>query len=64
MLGGQPNHGLQLCFPFQLHASGWDLRLYDDSDYLSIDEIVELLSGPLGFTCWVSFAQIFSFIYC
>ena len=23
-----------------------------------------LLSGPLGFTCWISFAPVFSFTYC
>ena len=23
-----------------------------------------LLSGPPGFTCWISFALVFSFIYC
>ena len=32
MLGGQPNHGWQLCFPLKLHASGSDFRLYDSSD--------------------------------
>ena len=32
MLGGQPNHGWQLCFPLSLHASGSDFRLYDGSD--------------------------------
>ena len=29
MLGGQPNHGWQLCFPLKLHAGGSDFRLYD-----------------------------------
>ena len=32
MLGGQPNHCLQLCFPLKLHADGSDFRLYDCSD--------------------------------
>ena len=32
MLGSQPNHGWQLCFPLQLHAGGSDFRLYDGSD--------------------------------
>ena len=32
MLGGQPNHGCQVCFPLLLHAGGSDLRLYDGSD--------------------------------
>ena len=32
MLGGQPNHGWQLCFPLELHAGGSDFRLYDSSD--------------------------------
>ena len=36
---------------------------------LSIDEIVGAwyfgcLSGPPGFTCWISFAPVVSFIYC
>ena len=40
MLGGQPNHGWQLCFPLELHAGGSDFRLYDGSDLdLSIDEM-------------------------
>ena len=32
MLGGQPNHGCQLCYPLLLHAGGSDFRLYDGSD--------------------------------
>ena len=32
MLGGQPNHGWQLCFPLKLHTSGSDFRPYDGSD--------------------------------
>ena len=68
MLGGQPEHGWQLCFPISLQAGGSDFRLHDSSD-LSIDEISRglmlwLLSGPPGFTCWISFAPVFSFIYC
>ena len=39
MLGGQPNHGWQLCFPLQLHAGGSDFRPYDGSD-LSTEEMV------------------------
>ena len=36
---------------------------------LSIDEMVGAwcfgcLSGPPGFTCWISFAPVFSLIYC
>ena len=43
----------------------WRFRL----KVLSIDEIVGAecfgsLSGPPGFTCWISFAPVFSFIYC
>ena len=43
----------------------WRFLLKD----LSIDEMVGTLcfgslSGPLGFSCWVSFASVFSFIYC
>ena len=33
MLGGQPNHIWQLCFPHLLHAGGSDLRLYDSSEF-------------------------------
>ena len=32
MLGGQPYHGWQLCFPLKLHADGSDFRPYDGSD--------------------------------
>ena len=32
MLGGQPNHGWQLCFPLKLHAVGSHFRLCDGSD--------------------------------
>ena len=43
----------------------WWFQLKD----LSIDEMVGAwcfgcLSGPPGFTCWISFAPVFSFIYC
>ena len=43
----------------------WWFRLKD----LSFDEMVGAwcfgcLSGPPGFACWVSFAPVFSFIYC
>ena len=43
----------------------WWFRLKD----LSIDQMVGAwcfgcLSGPPGFTCWISFAPVFSFIYC
>ena len=42
----------------------WRLRHKDSS----IDEIVGAwcfgwLSGPMGFTCWISFALVFSFLY-
>ena len=41
MLGGQPNHARQLCFPLKLHAGGSDCRLYVVSDLknLSINEM-------------------------
>ena len=32
MLGGQPNHGWQLCFPLELHVDGFNFRLYDSFD--------------------------------
>ena len=43
----------------------WRFRLKD----LSFDEMVGAwcfgcLSSPPGFTCWISFAPVFSFIYC
>ena len=43
----------------------WRFRLKD----LSIDEMIGAwcfgcLSGPPGFTCWISFAPVLSFIYC
>ena len=54
-----------------LIARQWDqTRLYDGSHKdLSIDEMVGAwyfgcLSGPHRFTCWISFAPLFSFIYC
>ena len=59
-------------FAFLLIARRWvrlqilkRFRLKD----LSIDEMVGArcfgcLSGPPGFTCWISFAPVFSFIYC
>ena len=63
MLGGQPIHGWKLCLPLELHAGRSDLRLYDGSDlntYLSM----RWLSGPPGFIYWISFAPVFSFMYC
>ena len=48
--------GLQTLLRFRLKA-------------LCIDELIRAwcfgcLSGPPGFTCWISFALVFSFIYC
>ena len=34
MLGCQPNHGWQLCFPLYVHAVGSGFRLYGRTDYL------------------------------
>ena len=54
MLGSQPNHGWQLCFPLKLHAGGSDFRLYDGSDlkaYLLMngrDLMLWLFVGPTG----------------
>ena len=50
---------------FRVKETLWWFRLKD----LSIDEMIGAwyfgcLSGPLGFTCWISFAPVFSFIYC
>ena len=44
----------------------WSLHPYL---LLSIDEMVRALCfgcflGPTGFTCWISFAPVFSFTYC
>ena len=50
-------------------SPGLDFRLYDGSDlktYLLMrwwGPMLWLLSGPPGFTCWISFALVFSFIY-
>ena len=71
MLGSQPTHGWQLCFPLELHASGSDFRLYGGSDlktYLLMrwwgpDDLV-VCRAHQGFTCWISFAPVFSLIYC
>ena len=54
MLGGQPNHVWQLCFPLLLCAGRSDLRLYDGSDlktYLQmrglVSDVVSIV-GPSG----------------
>ena len=45
--------------------SGLDFRLYDGSDLKTYLLMMPwLLSGPPGFTCWISSAPIFSFMYC
>ena len=71
MLGGQPNHGWQLCFPLRLHASGSDFRLYDGSDlktYLLMrwwgPDALAVCLAHQGLPDWISFAPVFSFIYC
>ena len=57
MLGGQPNHSWQLCFPLKLHASVLDFRLYDSSDlktYLQIRWLrpyVLAVVRPMDFFC-------------
>ena len=38
MLGVQPNHGWQLCFPLLLHGNGPDFRHYDGSDLKIVNE--------------------------
>ena len=48
MLGGQPNHGWQLCFPPKLRASGLDFRLYDGSDLKTYLLMRWLGSGALA----------------
>ena len=53
-----------------LHAGGTDFRLYDGSDlkmYLLMrwyGPDAFAVVRPTGFTCWISFALIFSFMYC
>ena len=44
MLGGQPNHGWQLCFPFYLHAGGSGFRLYDGSNLKTF--LFDKMLGP------------------
>ena len=29
-----------------------------------LDSIMRQMEGPPGFTCWISFALVLSFIYC
>ena len=63
MLGGLPDRSWRLCFPLCLPPVAlWGFRLED----LSVDEMVGAwcfgcLSGPPGFTCWVSFALVVQF---
>ena len=62
MLGGQPNQGGNFALGLQ---TLWRCQLND----LSLDEMVGAwcfgcLSGQPGFTCWISFAPVFGFIYC
>ena len=71
MLRGQPNHGWQLCFPLELHAGGSDFRLYNDSDlktYLLMrwwgPDALAVCLAHRGLPDWISFAPVFSFIYC
>ena len=64
--GGQPNHSSSLIARRRVWLQTlWWFILID----LSIDKLVGAwcfgcLSGPQGFTCWISFAPVFSFIYC
>ena len=64
MLDGQPNHSWQLCSPLELHTGGSDFRLYDGSHLKTYLLMGWLLSGPPGFTCWISFAPVFGFMKC
>ena len=48
MLGGQPNHVWQFCFPLLYHAGGSDFRLYDGSDLKTY-----LLMRWLGPDAWL-----------
>ena len=71
MLGGQPNHGWQLCFSLSLQAGGSDFRLYDGSDlktYLLMrwwrPDALAVCRTHRGLPDWISFAPVFSFIYC
>ena len=69
MLGGQPGLAALLSSLVARWWVGlqalWWFRLGD----LSVDEMVGAwcfgcLSGQRGFACWISFAPVFSFIYC
>ena len=70
MLGGQPNHSRQLCFPLKLHTDGSDFRLYNGSDlktYLLMrwqgpDALAVV--RPTGGYLLDFLAPVFSFIYC
>ena len=62
MLVGQPNNGLQLCFPISLQARVSGIIFYDLK--LSIDEVVGtwlvtyIWPVPLGLNCWISSAPV------
>ena len=43
----------------QLHSEARTLFLTDP-----LSKTLLCLLGPPGFTCWISFAPVFSFIYC
>ena len=62
MLGGQPNQGLQLCFPLQLHAGGSDFRLYDGPDLKFY--LLMRWKGPDALAVFRTIAPVFSLIYC
>ena len=52
MLGGQPNQGWQLCFPHELHAGGWDFRLYDGTVLENYLLMRWKEPGALAVECW------------
>ena len=70
VLGGRPGRVWRLCFPLWLRAGGSDFRLYDGSDlktYLLMEwwgPDALAVCQPAGFTCWISFAPVFSFVCC
>ena len=50
------------CSQKQLFTKG-ETKCLSEYD-LRVDWCLGCLSGPRGFTCWISFAPVFSFIYC
>ena len=50
---------------FPIIKNGYNINVLQQTACLVVNPITNgCLLGPLGFTCWVSFAPVFSLIYC